>query len=72
MLKKIKFTVISKVSNRELSAEYTLLELLEKDEETIVEEITVCDCEPVGETYVIECNCCDEWDEYNFNMEVIS
>ena len=23
-----------------------------------------CDCEPIGETNVIECNCCDYFDEF--------
>lgn len=27
-------------------------------------DLLTCDCEPIGETNVVECNCCDYYDEF--------
>lgn len=49
---------------------YELIDII--NGETTIEEIFVettsaiyeCDCKPVGETYVVECNCDSEFDDY--------
>lgn len=56
----------SKKSNRVIKGFYTAKQLLESDEIDIVMEMTKCDCQPVGETNFIECDCPDEWDNYDF------
>ena len=39
--------------------EFTLRELREFDDCTLLEEFDICTCQPVGETNVVECNCED-------------
>ena len=67
----IKVTILSNTSGRTKKATYTATELMQKDEDQIVEEITMCDCQPVGETNNTECNCSDEWDDYEILVEEI-
>jgi len=33
-------------------------------DEYILRDLLVCDCEPIGETNVVECNCSDYLDEF--------
>lgn len=60
----IEIVLKSNISQRIVKASYTGRQLMDKSEDEIVDEMGACDCEPVGETYVIGCNCCDEWDNY--------
>lgn len=60
----IEIIVKSKISGRERKASYTARQLIDKYEDEIVEEMTMCDCEPIGETNYTDCNCGDEWEEY--------
>lgn len=46
---------------------YTPLELLDTDLSIISERTCVCDCKPVGETNVVECNCEDYYQEFQFH-----
>jgi len=54
----------SNISQRVLKASYTARQLLEMSEEDIVEKMAMYDCQPIGETNVVDCNCCEEWDDY--------
>lgn len=61
---KIPVKVKSNISGRSVEGYVTprkLLDLL--DEAELIDELISCDCQPVGETYVVECNCDDdeEW-----------
>ena len=60
----IEILIKSNSTNREVKASYTARQLIDKDEEDIVEEMTICDCQPIGETCFTECDCSDEWDDY--------
>jgi hypothetical protein len=46
---------------------YTPLELLDTDLSIINERTCVCDCKPVGETNVVECNCEDYYQDFQFH-----
>ena len=46
---------------------YTPLELLDTDLSIINERTCVCDCKPVGETNVVECNCDDYYQDFQFH-----
>jgi hypothetical protein len=46
---------------------YTPLELLDTDLSIINERTCVCDCQPVGETNVVECNCEDYYQDFEFH-----
>ncbi|AGI12201.1 hypothetical protein BCPG3_182 [Bacillus phage BCPG3] len=48
---------------------YTLENLLHTTEEELIEELTACECEPVGESYHVECNCEDKWDDVTLHVE---
>ena len=37
-------------------------------EEDLVEQFTACGCSPIGETYVVECNCDLEWMDYELSI----
>lgn len=37
-------------------------------EEELVEQFTSCGCMPIGETYVVECNCGLEWIDYELSI----
>lgn len=60
----VEITLKSKVSGRIIKSSYTARQLLETDEIDIVMDLTKCDCQPVGETNVVECNCDEEWENY--------
>ncbi|MFY0519349.1 hypothetical protein ACOMCU_16200 [Lysinibacillus sp. UGB7] len=60
----VEIMLTSKNSGRVIKSSYTARQLLETDEIDIVMDMTKCDCQPVGETYVVECNCDDEWEQY--------
>lgn len=58
---KFKFTFEdSKNGNKNTSSEYSLREIMDgKNEEEISIDMIDCNCQPVGETNVVECNCED-------------
>ena len=61
--------IISKVTGREVNTYVPPRFLLDRcDEEDLVQELTACECSPVGETNVVDCNCSDEWEEYELLM----
>lgn len=60
----IELTLKSNITNRTIKSSYTARQLLDKDEESIVCELTECNCQPVGETNLVECKCDEEWDDY--------
>lgn len=62
----IQLTLTSNVTGRVIKSSYTGRQLLDSDEQSIVEEISKCDCDmlPRGETNVVECKCDDEWFDY--------
>lgn len=58
---------VSKISGKVATGSFTarhILEFLDADE--LVTNLTMCDCEPVGETNYTECNCDEEW--YDFYL----
>lgn len=64
----IRVMLTSKVKDLEVTGLYNYKELLEKSEEDIVEDLTKCSCQPIGETNVVECNCEDDWSDYALEM----
>jgi hypothetical protein len=57
---KITSTVSGRVVETTVSPRY----LLDKcDEDDLITSLTMCHCQPVGETYVIDCRCDEEWDD---------
>lgn len=60
----VEITLTSKVSGRVIKSSYTARQLLETDEIDLVMDMTKCECEPIGETNVVECSCDDEWEQY--------
>ena len=58
----IPVTITSKVSGRVIEAGVTPRVLLDViDECELVQQLTACECQPIGETYVVDCNCDEEW-----------
>lgn len=63
-------TVTSRVSGRVINRTYTARQILDFfDEEELVLDMTKCGCQPVGETYVVDCNCDYEWEDYVLELE---
>ncbi|UPI13373.1 hypothetical protein [Bacillus phage SBSphiJ7] len=67
----IEVIVKSKISGRLKRGLFTARQLLDTYEDDLVCTLTECNCQPVGETYVVDCNCCEEWEDYEitFNIE---
>lgn len=54
--------VKSKSSGRTVSGVVSPRKLLNLIDETdLIDHLIDCDCSPVGETYVTDCNCDEEW-----------
>jgi hypothetical protein len=64
----IKAIVMSKVSGRVVEGLFTARQLLDTYEEDLVLSLTACGCQPVGETYVVDCRCDEEWDGYELEL----
>lgn len=66
MNREIKFELIYKHPDGKvlISAPYTIEELLDTDEYEIQSNVCTCDCQPIGETNVIECNCEDYYNDF--------
>lgn len=63
--KAIPVRITSKVSGRVIERAYTAKQLVEfMDEDDMVATMSQCNCQSVGETNVVECNCEDEWEDY--------
>lgn len=61
----IPIRVISNKTNRVVEGSFTPRQILNMfDEEDLITNLTMCDCRPIGETNVIECNCEEEWEDY--------
>ncbi|MBA4293803.1 hypothetical protein C0431_12645 [bacterium] len=61
---RIPVRVTSETSHRVVEGTLSPRQLLDlSDDCDIVEHLTACDCAPVGETYVVECNCDEEFYE---------
>lgn len=66
--KGIPVRLTSKASGRVIERTYTAKQLLEfMDEDELVVTMSQCNCQPVGETNVVECNCEDEWEDYKLD-----
>ena len=67
----IQATLTSKKSGRIIKKSYTARQLLEDfyGEDDLMVAMTECDCQPVGETYVVECNCYLQWEEWKLELE---
>ena len=60
----------SDASGRVVNGEYTAKQLLDFcGEEELVQNLTQCDCQSVGETNVVECNCEEEWEDYELFLD---
>lgn len=62
-------TIKSSLTGRVVTATVTPLFLLENDEETLVQNLTDCGCQPVGETNVVDCECYLEWEDCTITFE---
>jgi len=63
----IKFEFVFKNENSKeviISQPYTLKQIMDLQVDDIREHSLTCDCQPVGETNVVECNCEDYYDEF--------
>lgn len=58
----------SNVSGRVVKGAISAGNLLEIDEQDLVERFTACSCQAIGETYVVECNCDLEWENYELQI----
>lgn len=57
--------VASKVTGKIATGSFTARHLLDfLDEDDLVTNLTMCDCQPIGETNYTECNCGDEWEDF--------
>lgn len=67
-------SIKSNISGRVVKGAISASDLLEMDEQDLVERFTICSCQPVGETYVVDCNCDLEWEKYELQIgdEVVS
>ena len=62
---KIKFMYEHPESKERLvSREYSINELLDTSEEEIQQDTCHCECQPIGETNVVECNCDDYFEDF--------
>jgi hypothetical protein len=61
---RIPIMLTSKISSRVINTAVYPRVLLDTYEEDLVDQIGQCDCQPVGETNVIDCDCYEEWEEY--------
>jgi hypothetical protein len=62
MAMNIPVTIKSNLTGRLVKGGVTPRMLLDmSDEYDLIEKFTECDCGPIGETYVVECNCDEEW-----------
>jgi hypothetical protein len=58
----IPIKITSNISGRVVETTVPPRLLLDKcDEADLIWDITACNCQPVGETNVVECNCDEEW-----------
>lgn len=65
-----KVWVKSNISGKVKTADFTSRQFLGMtDESDLVEHMTMCDCQTVGETNVVECNCDDEWSDVEVTFE---
>lgn len=63
-------TIRSTVTGRVVKASYTPQQLLNFiDEDDLVTNATMCECQPVGENNFLECNCDEEWDDSILTLE---
>lgn len=54
--------VKSNISGRIKGGSLTPRQILDCiDEAEVIQTLTACDCQPIGETNVVECNCDEEW-----------
>ncbi|MFF2532464.1 acetyltransferase [Brevibacillus sp. NPDC058079] len=66
----IKAILKSNISDCVIESSYTPHQLLSfSGEEELIEKMSKCDCQPIGETNVVECNCDEEWDDYTLVLE---
>ena len=57
--------ITSKVTGRVVNTSVSPRFLLDRcDEQDLMQELTLCECQPIGETNIVECRCEDEWDYY--------
>ncbi|WP_255287657.1 hypothetical protein [Bacillus thuringiensis] len=68
----IEVTLKSNVSGRIIEQLYEARQILALHEEELVSEMTSCDCQPIGETNVVECNCDSEWEDYILTLGATS
>lgn len=59
---KIPVRVTSNISSRTVEGTISPRKLLDLcDESELIIELTKCNCQPIGETNVVDCNCDEEW-----------
>ncbi len=63
LAQKVEFVFEHKVSGETITVSLSVEEI-KNDMEDILRDKLTCDCQPIGETNVIECNCCDYFDEF--------
>lgn len=55
---KVKSNITGRIARGSFTARH-LLDFLDEDE--LITNLTMCNCQPIGETNYTECNCGDEW-----------
>lgn len=65
---KIPCKLTSKITGRTIEAHFTPRELLDLYEEQLVEKMSMCNCQPIGESYVYDCACYEEWEDYTLQV----
>lgn len=61
-----RFLFANDSGNNVISKPYTIEQIIQKSIDDIWEELEECNCQPVGETNVIECACGDRYADYSF------
>lgn len=65
----VRVIITSKISGRIKEDIVTYKFFIGKDEYEIVESLTECDCQPTGLTMHTDCDCYEEWCEYDIEFE---
>lgn len=67
---KFKFLFVDDNGNSVISRPYSIEEISTKSIDDIWCELEECNCQPVGETNVVECSCCDKYTDYIYKHPI--
>ena len=66
----IRVVIKSNISGNVVKTEVSPRTLLNAvDESALINELTACNCNPVGETFFVECSCDEEWEDAELYLD---